>query len=169
MSNLRILRRRDEEALTHLDKIYIVVLHFINQNDDTNLPSQDLLLNLSKNYAELSQYIKAIKILDVLIRLDDEDLESWYLLAFNHYTIKNFKHAAKCLKNFKRVSQKVSHKTNQVLELEEAAAELDQTLETIRKNSHDGELKNNNLEETDDNDEERMSMNSSNADEMNLD
>ena len=63
----------------------------------------------------------------------------------------------------------VSHKTNQVLELEEAAAELDQTLETIRKNSHDGELKNNNLEETDDNDEERMSMNSSNADEMNLD
>ena len=168
ISNLRILRRRDEEALAHMERIYSIVLQCINQNDETNLPSQDLLQNLSKNFAELAQYVKAIKILDVLIKLDDEDLECWYLLAFNHYTIKNFKHAAKCLKHFKRVSAKVSHKTNQVLELEEAAAELEVTIEEIRKTCVDGELTNNNLEDTEDNEEERM-MNNSNVDDMNID
>ena len=43
-----------------------------------------------------------------------------------------------------------------------------QTLEGIRKSMEDGELKNNNLEECEDNEEERM-MNNSNVDDMNLD
>jgi hypothetical protein len=142
--------------------IYDEVVNYVDHGDDTSLPSSDILLNLSKNFAELSQYVKAIKILDVLIKLDDEDLECWYLLAYNHYLIKNYKHSAKCLKNFKKAAYKVSHKTEVIQDLESAATELEFELSKF------GELKNNNLEDSDD-DEERMANSSSNTDEMNID
>jgi tetratricopeptide (TPR) repeat protein len=168
MSNLRILRKRDEEALTFMDRIFHSVMEYINQGDETFLPSQDILSNLSKNYSELLQYVKAIKILDIILKLNDEDLECWYLLAFNHYTIKNYKHSMKCLKNFKRVYDKNSYKTEEMLDLEEAATELYHTLENIRKNTKDGELRNNNIEESEEKDEEERILDNSNAD-MNID
>ncbi len=161
-SNLRILRKRDDEALKHMQIIYDDIISSVQHGDDTNLPSADILLNLSKNFSELTQYIKAIKILDVLIKLDDEDLESWYLLAYNHFLIKNYKHTEKCLKNFKKSALKVSYKTESVQDLESAAKELENELSKI------GELKNNNLEESDD-EEERIMNSSSNTDEMNID
>jgi tetratricopeptide (TPR) repeat protein len=169
LSNLRILRKRDDEALMSLEKIYIFILDCLDKCNDQKLPTQDIILNLSKNFAELGQYIKAIKLLDLLIKLHDEDLEYWYLLAFNHYTIKNFKNAARCLKHFKKVSEKTSYKSDSVLELEDAAAELEATLENVRKSMKDGELRNNNIEESEENDEEESCMNSSNCDEMNID
>jgi hypothetical protein len=168
MSNLRILRKRDAEALTFMDKIYNSVLDYLNIGDETLLPSQDILSNLSKNYSELLQYVKAIKILDIILKLNDEDLECWYLLSFNHYTIKNYKYSMKCLKNFKRVYEKHSFKTDEILELEDAAKELYQILEDIRKNSQDGELRNNNIEESQEKDEEERILDNSNAD-MNID
>jgi len=169
ISNLRILRKRDGEALTFMDKIYNAILEYINHGDETSLPSQEILCNLSKNYSELLQYVKAIKILDIILKLSDEDLECWYLLAFNHYTIKNYKYSMKCLKNFKRISDKQSFKTDEILDLEDAATELYQAIENIRKNTQDGELKNNNIEESEekDNEEERI-LDNSNAD-MNVD
>lgn len=168
MSNLRILRKRDTEALTFMDRIYNSVLDYLNQGDETLLPSQDILSNLSKNYSELLQYVKAIKILDLVLKLNDEDLECWYLLAFNHYTIKNNKYSLKCLKNFKRVYDKHSYKSEEILELEEAATELYHTLDNIRKNTQDGELRNNNIEESEEHDEEERILDNSNAD-MNID
>jgi len=168
ISNLRILRRRDDEALGYMEKIYQHIINCINQNDDSSLPNVDILLNLAKNYSELTQYVKAIKILDTLIRLNDEDLECWYLLAFNHYSIQNYKHSYKCLKHFKTVSEKISFKSNEILDLEDAAKELAAVLEDLKKNSDDGELKNNNIEDAEDNDEEKM-MNNSNTSDMNLD
>ena len=161
-SNLRILRKRDEEALKHMQIIYDDVISCVQHGDDLKLPSSDILLNLSKNFSELTQYVKSIKILDILIKLDDEDLECWYLLAYNHFLIKNYKHTEKCLKNFKKSAFKVSHKTESVQDLESAAKELENELSKI------GDLKNNNLEESDD-DEERMMNSSSNTDEMNID
>lgn len=168
ISNLRILRKRDDEALGYMEKIYTFIMDCIDNNMENNLPSQDIILNLSKNYAELAQYTKAIKLLDILIKLNDEDLECWYLLAFNHYTIKNFKHSFKCLKQFKKISNMTSYKSDDVLELEEAAGELEIALEDIRKQNHNGELRNNILEESEEgNDEEERSMND--GDEMRLD
>lgn len=151
-----------------MDKIYNSVIDYLNKEDETLLPNQDILSNLSKNYSELLQYVKAIKILDIILKLNDEDLECWYLLSFNHYTIKNYKHSMKCLKNFKRVYEKHSFKTDEILELEDAAKELYQILEDIRKNSQDGELRNNNIEESEEKDEEERILDNSNAD-MNID
>jgi len=151
-----------------MDKIYNSVIDYLNKGDETLLPNQDILSNLSKNYSELLQYVKAIKILDIILKLNDEDLECWYLLSFNHYTIKNYKHSMKCLKNFKRVYEKHSFKTDEILELEDAAKELYQILEDIRKNSQDGELRNNNIEESEEKDEEERILDNSNAD-MNID
>jgi tetratricopeptide (TPR) repeat protein len=168
MSNLRILRKRDAEALIYMDRIYNSVLEYINLGDETLLPPQEILANLSKNYSEISQYVKAIKILDIILKLNDEDLECWYLLAFNHFTIKNYKYSMKCLKNFKRVYDKHSYKSDEMIELEEAATELYHTLENIRKNTQDGELRNNNIEESEEKDEEERIMDNSNAD-MNID
>lgn len=142
--------------------IYEDVTNSAEHGDDSNLPNTDILLNLSKNFAELSQYIKAIKILDILIKLDDEDLECWYLLAYNHYLIKNYKNSDKCLKNFKKVAYKINHKTDTIQEIESAALELESELKKF------GELKNNNIEESDE-EEERMMNSSSNTDEMNID
>lgn len=142
ISNLRILRKRDEEALSYMEKIYNFALNCINNNDENNLPSQDILLNLSKNYAELGHHPQAIKLLDILVKSNDEDLECWYLLAFNHYTIKNYKYSSKCIKNFKLTASKVpsNSKTADILELEDAAKELETTLEEIKKSQ--GELTN---------------------------
>jgi tetratricopeptide (TPR) repeat protein len=168
MSNLRILRKRDDEALQYMDRIYLPVLTLVINGQESNLPSQDILLNLSKNYSELTIYTKAIKLLDILVKINDEDLELWYLLAFNHHTLKNFKYAMKCLKNFNRVSEKTSYKSEEVLELEEAAKELYYTLEDIRSKAENNELKNNNLEESEENNEEERMTDNSNTD-MNID
>jgi tetratricopeptide (TPR) repeat protein len=147
LSNLRILRKRDDEALQCMDRIYEFTLSCsINKEDkvdnlnthlnnlsEEQLPNHDLLLNLSKNYAEIGNYVKAIKILDILVKMNDEDLESWYLLSFNHYTIKNYKHSMKCLKNFKLAYDKISHKPDEISDIEEAAKELYETLLAVKK------------------------------------
>lgn len=161
ISNLRILRKRDDEALKYMETLY----NKITSNTESE-PNRDSLLNLSKNYAELGIYVKAIKLLDIIVRISDEDLEAWYLLAFNHYNIKNYKHAMKCLKNFKKADDKISYKTDEILEFEDASKELLSELEKFK--TQNGELKNNNIEESENNNEESMT-NISNDCEMNID
>jgi tetratricopeptide (TPR) repeat protein len=167
MSNLRILRKRDEEALEYMEKIYTKIMNSL-QNQLEDLPSNDIILNLSKNYSEIGNNLtKAIKLLDILVKLDDEDLESWYLLAYNHYNLKNYKFSFKCLENFNLAADKISHKTDEVSQFEQAAGELKFVLEKIKSANPSGKLKNNNLEESENNDEE--SMNNNSCDEMTID
>ena len=168
ISNLRILRKRDDEAVSYMDRLYNSIMTLVELGDESSLPTQEILLNLSKNYSELGLYLKAIKILDVCVKINEDDLECWYLLAFNHYTIKNFKHSMRCLKNFSKVSGKTSYKSDEVLDLEDAAKELFQTLERIKSDSVDGELKNNHLEESEELDNEEKITDNSNSD-MNID
>lgn len=151
MSNLRILRKRDEEAILCMDKIYEHTLKCAASsliNSECTLPDHDTLLNLSKNYAEVGLFHKAIKVLDILVKMDDEDLECWYLLAFNHYSYKNYKLSMRCLKNFRAVYEKIG-KGGCNNELEEAAKELYLTLEDIKQKK--GELYNENAEEEEQN------------------
>ncbi len=48
-------------------------------------------------------------------------MEIWYLLAFNHYQIKNYKASLKCLENMKKIAEKTGVKNS---EIEEAGNEL---------------------------------------------
>ena len=113
-SNLRILRCRDAEALSYMDKVLNQVENCVLNNLE-NYPDHEILINLSKNYIELENYHKAIKALDVLVKLDDENLENWYLLAFSHYKLMNNKFAMKCLKNLAKVSEKTKITDNEEL------------------------------------------------------
>ena len=73
LSNLRILRRRDNEALQYMEKIYNAIIKLVESGSD-DLPSEDILSNLGKNYSELEQFGKAIKIYDILIKINDQDV-----------------------------------------------------------------------------------------------
>jgi tetratricopeptide (TPR) repeat protein len=72
LSNLRILRCRDNEALQFMERIYNYIQLCLDRLDE--FPSEDLLANLAKNYSELEQYAKAIKIYDILIKMNDENV-----------------------------------------------------------------------------------------------
>ena len=66
-----------------------------------------MLMNISKNFAEINLFEKATEILDIMIKMDDEDLEGWYLLAFYHYQLKNYQYSMKCLKRFNKIQMKM--------------------------------------------------------------
>ena len=77
LSNLRILRAKDDEALQYMDKIYDISIQILENNININNdqpPSSDMITNLAKNYSELKVYDKAIKLYDILIRINDEDV-----------------------------------------------------------------------------------------------
>ena len=76
LSNLRILRCRDNEALEFMDKIYNDVLAIVESGKD-DLPNEDILSNLAKNYSELELFVKAIKIYDILIKINDQDVNNY--------------------------------------------------------------------------------------------
>jgi tetratricopeptide (TPR) repeat protein len=86
LSNLRILRCKDEEALNYMEKIYNNIIDHVENNSDT-LPSHDIMLNLAKNYAELENFVKAIKIFDVLIKLNDEDVKKFKLIKYFSWNV----------------------------------------------------------------------------------
>lgn len=79
LSNLRILRCRDEEAIGYMNKIYEQTINLLeNSINNTNKielpPSTDIIMNLAKNYSELKIFDKAIKLYDILIKINDEDV-----------------------------------------------------------------------------------------------
>lgn len=85
LSNLRILRARDDEALQYMNKIFEITLNILENNVNTNNeqpPSSDMITNLAKNYSELKVYDKAIKLYDILIKLNDEDVNNFFLFNF---------------------------------------------------------------------------------------
>lgn len=59
----------------------------------------------------------------------------WYLLAFNHFQISNFKASLKCLENLKKIADKTKQKNK---EIEEAGNEL--FTELIKVKNFKGEL-----------------------------
>jgi len=71
------LRAKDDEALQYMDKIYDISIQILENNININNdqpPSSDMITNLAKNYSELKVYDKAIKLYDILIRINDEDV-----------------------------------------------------------------------------------------------
>jgi tetratricopeptide (TPR) repeat protein len=72
-SNLRILRARDNEALEYMEKIYGHIMHCI-ESGSMDILQSSIIENLAKNYSELERYTKAIKLYDILVGLDDENV-----------------------------------------------------------------------------------------------
>jgi len=60
-----------------MDKIFDFTINNLDSNivfNNEQPPSSDMITNLAKNYSELKSYDKAIKLYDILIRLNDEDV-----------------------------------------------------------------------------------------------
>ncbi len=77
LSNLRILRARDEEALQYMDRIFEFTINILENNINVNNdqpPSSEMITNLAKNYSELKVYVKAIRLYDISIKINDEDV-----------------------------------------------------------------------------------------------
>lgn len=115
-----------------MDKVfeYISNLMINNINPNGELPpSSDIIMNLAKNYSELKIYVKAVQLYDLCLKINDEDLEIWYLTAFNHFQINNYKASMKCLENLKKVAEKLKVKNKLI---EDASNELYNELVKIR-------------------------------------
>ena len=130
LSNLRIIRGRDDEAKQALENINKQIDNM--DSNDNEYPDHDMLVNISKNYAELNEYDKAIKYMDIAIKMDDEDLEGWYYLAYYHYNMSNTEDALKCLKNINKTYTKLQkakvHITPQISDILDAAKCLYNTI-----------------------------------------
>lgn len=86
-------------------------------------------------------------------------MEIWYLTAFNHFQINNFKASLKCLENLKKVAEKLKVK-NKVIE--EASNELYNELMKIKNKkgvlTDSTKIGNENLDEKYDLEEDGMNI-----------
>ena len=151
MSNLRILRKRDKEAKEILDKI----MNLINVNDVTNdnFPDHDILLNIANNYAEINCYAEAIKLLSILVKIDDEDLNCWYLMAFDNYLCGNYKEAYELVEKIFHIYNNNPNHFSDFQDVISASEELKNNLEQRQqplKNKHEEILNYNDNKSSDD-------------------
>ena len=153
LSNLRILRKRDKEAKEILDKI----MNLININDVTNdnFPDHDILLNIANNYAEINCYAEAIKLLSILVKIDDEDLNCWYLMAFDNYLCGNYKEAYELVEKIFHIYNNNPNHFSDFQDVISASEELKNNLEQRQqplKNKHE-EILNYNVNKSSDDEE----------------
>ena len=151
MSNLRILRKRDKEAKEILDKI----MNLININDVTNdnFPDHDILLNIANNYAEINCYAEAIKLLSILVKIDDEDLNCWYLMAFDNYLCGNYKEAYELVEKIFHIYNNNPNHFSDFQDVISSSEELKNNLEQRQqplKNKHEEILNYNDNKSSDD-------------------
>lgn len=93
------MRARDEEAIELLERVLKTTLEKQNVGDPLLMPSIDFRLQTSRLFMEIQQFKKAVKPLDTIIKEDDNKGETWYLLAFCHYNLKNYQNTNECLIN----------------------------------------------------------------------
>ena len=109
-SNLRILRKRDNEAKQAMYKI-LERIKKIDSNDnnfeENDIPERDILINLSQNFAELKLFREACYIINLILKKDDEDIECFYLLAVYEESYRNFFSAMEALDKFNKIYMKM--------------------------------------------------------------
>ena len=127
---------------------------------DEKFPDHDVLLNIANNYAEINMYVEAIKILNILVKIDDEDLNCWYLIAFDNYQIRNFKEAYDIVLKIFDIYNSNPNKFNELNDIISASEELKNNLEQRKDNlinENEEILKNNNEDYiSDGNEDEEM-------------
>lgn len=146
-SNLRILRAKDKEAREYMEKAINIIYNIKSEED---LPESETIFNLAKNFSELEDYYNSIKLIDIAIQLDDQNLEYWYHAAYNHYKLKNYFNSYNCIERFRETQSKLNELDE---ELFIAVDELETELKKI-SNNNNNELTNNPLSNTDNNENE---------------
>ena len=102
-SNLRILRKRDNEAKEAMYKILEKVRQIDNNITEEEIPERDILINLSQNFAEMKLFKEACYIINLILKKDDEDIECYYLLAVYEDNYRNFFSAMEALDKFNKI------------------------------------------------------------------
>ena len=109
-SNLRILRKRDNEAKQAMYKILEKIKKIDNNEnnfEENDIPERDILINLSQNFAELKLFREACYIINLILKKDDEDIECFYLLAVYEESYRNFFSAMEALDKFNKIYMKM--------------------------------------------------------------
>ena len=109
-SNLRILRKRDNEAKQAMYKILERLKGMDNNNnnlEEQDIPERDVLINLSQNFAEMKLFREACYIINLILKKDDEDIECYYLLAVYEDNFRNFLSAMEALDKFNKIYMKM--------------------------------------------------------------
>ncbi len=68
-----------------MNKIYEYTINILKKNINLNNdqpPSSDIITNLAKNYSELNILDKAIRLYDILIKINDEDVKFYNEIIF---------------------------------------------------------------------------------------
>ena len=125
MAQLRILRKRDDEAKTLLKRIVTKTLELIaiaaeeqslgtlikkptNSSKQpagktSEAPSIEFRMQTARFLTELQMWRDSIKILETVVGDDDENVEAWYLLAFALFRIKKYATAEECCLNVRNL------------------------------------------------------------------
>ena len=160
-SNLRILRKRDNEAKQAMYKILEKIKNIDNNDkniEDQDIPERDILINLSQNFAEMKLFKEACYIINVILKKDDEDIECYYLLAVYEENYRNFLSAMEALDKFNKIYIKMQKNGNNISPVIKQyvteAKNMYNRLSKIKKE----QLIDENPEEDDNNDEEDEEM-----------
>jgi predicted Zn-dependent protease len=116
-SNLRILRKRDNEAKQAMYKILEKIKNIDNNYkniEDQEIPERDILINLSQNFAEMKLFKEACYIINIILKKDDEDIECYYLLAVYEENYRNFFSAMEALDKFNKIYIKMQKNGNNI-------------------------------------------------------
>ena len=137
LSNLRILRKKDNEAQNAMYKILEKLKNIENNKErDDTLPERDVLINLSQNFAELKLFKDAIYVINLILNKDDEDIESYYLLSIYEDEYRNFNSAMDALEKFNNLYMKLQKNggvTPVIQQYVESAKSLYSKLSKIKK------------------------------------
>ena len=73
------------------------------------LPSVDFRMQTSRFLTELQKFKMSVKVLETIVKEDDEIVEAWYLLAFGFFKLKKWHSAHDCCKSVKKliIKQKI--------------------------------------------------------------
>ena len=160
-SNLRILRKRDNEAKQAMYKILEKIKNIDNNDkniEEQEIPERDILINLSQNFAEMKLFKEACYIINVILKKDDEDIECYYLLAVYEENYRNFFSAMEALDKFNKIYIKMQKNGNNISPVIKQyvieAKNMYNRLSKIKKE----QLIDENPEEDDNNDEEDEEM-----------
>jgi predicted Zn-dependent protease len=166
-SNLRIIRKRDNEAKEAMFKILEKIKKIDSgENIEQELPERDILINLSQNFAELKLFKEACYVINTLIKKDDEDIECYYLLAVYEDNNRNFFSSMEALEKFNKLYIKLqkNHETISPIlqQYVDSAKALYNKLSKIKKDK----LVDENPEDDDDNDNDNDDMEEDEDEEM---
>ena len=160
-SNLRILRKRDNEAKQAMYKILEKIKNIDNNDkniEEQEIPERDILINLSQNFAEMKLFKEACYIINIILKKDDEDIECYYLLAVYEENYRNFLSAMEALDKFNKIYIKMQKNGNNISPVIKQyvteAKNMYNRLSKIKKE----QLIDENPEEDDNNDEEDEEM-----------